>query len=87
MAISDLARIQGLTLDVGRASPRTLNAVKSKAHPHVQTIEGLTSKSSGKTSNLTKGFAQKVLCPCLSCGKLHQISHGLSCSFLKHIFE
>jgi hypothetical protein len=28
-----------------------------------------------------------LLCPCLSCGKLHQISHGLSCSFLKHIFE
>ncbi|MBF0358563.1 MAG: hypothetical protein HQL70_08130 [Magnetococcales bacterium] len=60
MAISDLARIQGLTLDVGRASPRTLNAVKSKAHKLTETIEGLTAQSSGKTSNLTKGFARKA---------------------------
>jgi hypothetical protein len=60
MAISDLARIQGLHLDVGKASPQILNAVKSKANKHVQTQKQLTSQSSGKTANYTKGFANKA---------------------------
>ncbi len=60
MAISDLARIQGLSLSPGRASPRVLNAVKQKAHAHVQQMKSLTTKSSVTTSNYTKGFAKKA---------------------------
>ena len=60
MAISDLARIQGLKLDVGAAGPQVLNSVKGKANKHVQTQKQLTSESSGKTANYTKGFANKA---------------------------
>ncbi|MBF0194836.1 MAG: hypothetical protein HQL71_09765 [Magnetococcales bacterium] len=60
MAISDLASIQGLRLDVGKASPQVLNAVKSKANKHVQTQKQLTAQSSSKTSGYTKGFANKA---------------------------
>ena len=60
MAISDLARIQGLRLDAATASPRTLRTIKSNASDHVKSIKQVTTKSSAKTSNYTKGFARKA---------------------------
>jgi CheY-like chemotaxis protein len=47
-------------------------------------IEAISTRAENETFS---GLIDILLCPCLSCGKLHQISHGLSCSFLKHIFE
>jgi hypothetical protein len=60
MPISDVAAVSGFTGEVGRASPRVLNAIKTKASKHPQMLKQITSKSSAKTSNYTKGFARKA---------------------------
>jgi hypothetical protein len=60
MAISDLARIQGLTLAPAAATPRTLNAVKQKAAPLEQTQKRLAVKSNSDTANHARTYARKA---------------------------